>query len=328
MSLKNKKVLYIGLDYFRFPQSIKKEILEQGAIQVDFFPIKKKNIFLTAIQRTIPKLFKKIQDKYHLSILEKVKNTSYDYCFFIQIHFISFKTLNIYKSIFNKASFILYNWDSIKQHNYIPYLNYFDKIYTFDYDDAEKNKNLRYLPLFYTNEFKNLYGQEPLNNNFVLFVGTYNNYIRYKYIKEFKEKADNNDIVFLNYLSIKWTRYLRVIIEDFKILNFKYLKFIAPKILEIINLYERVDIILDVPNNEQSGLTMRVLEALGSGKYLITTNKNIKFENIYNEDSILIYDKNNFDEVLEFVKKRKKVPVLNNIEQYSIKEWVKNIFNN
>lgn len=50
--------------------------------------------------------------------------------------------------------------------------------------------------------------------------------------------------------------------------------------------------ILEVLQSNQSGLTLRTLEALYLGKKLITTNHSVKNLSFYDEDNILIYDNN------------------------------------
>ncbi|MFH4210110.1 lipopolysaccharide biosynthesis protein, partial [Acinetobacter baumannii] len=57
---------------------------------------------------------------------------------------------------------------------------------------------------------------------------------------------------------------------------------------EIIKLYAKSNVILDISHPGQSGLTMRTFEAIGAGKKLITTNLNIKEYPFYNSDNIFI----------------------------------------
>ncbi|MEK5777604.1 lipopolysaccharide biosynthesis protein, partial [Acinetobacter nosocomialis] len=57
---------------------------------------------------------------------------------------------------------------------------------------------------------------------------------------------------------------------------------------EIVELYAKSNIILDISHPGQSGLTMRTFEAIGAGKKLITTNTNIKEYPFYNANNIFI----------------------------------------
>ncbi len=322
--LKGKYILYIGLDYFSLPNEICKEIRRQGA-KVDFFPIKKKSFFVTVVNRLYKALFIKIQVKYHIKILKSTKGNNYDYVLFIHVHQISEEILDKYKTQFAQAKFVLYYWDSIKQHNYLSYIKYFDSVFSFDRKDVIEHPEIKYLPLFYSKEFGLIGDKKAKEPKSVVFVGTYNKFIRYKYIKKFQILANKSNIKFYNYLSIKWTRYLRVVFEDKKILNPKYLTFVAPNKWKVIEIYSKCGYVLDVPNNTQSGLTMRVIESLGAKKFLITTNKNIQMEKIYDPKSIFIFDDENINKIIEFIKGTN--PSYNNlfISNYSIQEWVKNL---
>ena len=59
--------------------------------------------------------------------------------------------------------------------------------------------------------------------------------------------------------------------------------------------------VFDFANHAQSGYTMRVMENLCAGKKIITNNHNIKHAPFFGEDSILIYNGENFSAVPEFL---------------------------
>lgn len=65
-------------------------------------------------------------------------------------------------------------------------------------------------------------------------------------------------------------------------------------------IFHKSSSILDIEHPLQRGLTIRTFEALGSGKKLITTNKNISEEDFFNPDNILIIDRNNISIDLDF----------------------------
>ena len=188
------KILYIGLDYHRIPSEICKELTKLGAKCI-FYPIKKEKLWVKFCRRVFKKRFKKIQIKHHKKILLETKNEKFDFVFFIQIHFISVDMLLNYIKQFSEARFILYNWDSIEQHNYTPYIDYFDKVYSFDREDTKKFTNITYLPLFYTTDFKELSNDlNFINNKNLLFIGTYNRHQRYELLKKVIKYCKKNNI--------------------------------------------------------------------------------------------------------------------------------------
>ena len=52
---------------------------------------------------------------------------------------------------------------------------------------------------------------------------------------------------------------------------------------EVIDYYRRAKVIIDLPHHLQAGLTMRVFEALGAGRKLITMNSHIAEEPFYDK---------------------------------------------
>lgn len=324
--LTNKYILYIGLDYYRLPKEICKELRAMGA-KVDFFPIKKKNFLVTILNRLCISLFNHIQNKYHLNIINSIKDRNYDFVFFIHVHQLSHKIIQKYREQFSQARFILYYWDSVTQHNYLPYIKYFDKVLSFDPIDSKKYSTINYLPLFFTRDFYNL----PVDNkdmvaNKILFIGTYNQLQRYEYVRLISDYLKKSNIRFDFNLDMKWTRYIRVIFENGKILNWKYLKFGKTSFDKYLALFSSHYYIVDFPNNIQSGLTMRVMETLGSGRKLITTNRNIKFEEFYDPKTILVIDNNNLWEINEFVNRGVSPEDRNPVEKYFLPNWLISVF--
>ena len=63
--------------------------------------------------------------------------------------------------------------------------------------------------------------------------------------------------------------------------------------LEMVNQFiDESKALLDIHRTKQDGLSFRVFESLGKEKKLITTNKDIKNYDFYNEQNILIIDEN------------------------------------
>lgn len=93
---------------------------------------------------------------------------------------------------------------------------------------------------------------------------------------------------------------------------------------EIVNLYEASRCVLDAPQDDQSGLTIRTIECLGAGKKLITTNKNIKEYDFYREENILVIDGKIDWNSRFFSDEYVELPEII-YEKYSIENWVKEL---
>lgn len=89
-------------------------------------------------------------------------------------------------------------------------------------------------------------------------------------------------------------------------------------------LYEYSMCVLDSPQAGQTGLTIRVLEALGAKKKLITTNPDIVNYDFYRPENIYVY-KGKID--LNNIFFKKPYMEIDNIiySKYSLKSWLEEI---
>ena len=85
-------------------------------------------------------------------------------------------------------------------------------------------------------------------------------------------------------------------------------------------------VILDVQHPKQSGLTLRPVEMLGARRKLITTNQNIRIYDFYDENNILIVDRENPKINSEFFSLPYRDIDKVIYDKYSIHAWVKRIF--
>lgn len=97
---------------------------------------------------------------------------------------------------------------------------------------------------------------------------------------------------------------------------------------QVIDLILKSNCIIDVPQNNQEGMTARVLEALFWDKKLITTNAIVKEYEFYNESNIFVWDNPKKGDILEFFEK----PVINvdyeTKKKYSFQSWLVNFDSN
>ncbi|NHQ68657.1 hypothetical protein [Elizabethkingia miricola] len=87
-------------------------------------------------------------------------------------------------------------------------------------------------------------------------------------------------------------------------------------------------VLIDFVNPKHNGLSLRIFEALGHNKKLITTNKEERKYEFYDESNILIYDiHTNTEEIKKFFEKAYIPPVREITLRYSFKNWIENIIN-
>ena len=85
--------------------------------------------------------------------------------------------------------------------------------------------------------------------------------------------------------------------------------------------------VVDVPQAGQRGITLRVLEALYSGRKLITTDESVRETDFCREENILIWEKDTDEEALLRFFNRPAVPVPEDIlRKYSYQAWLERFF--
>lgn len=324
-NLSGKKILYIGLDYFGYPAEIKNEMEKAGG-SVRFFPIYPSGNKIKIISRISERMKNAEINKYYSSLFND-KN-DYDYVFFITVHRISLNLMSHLKNKFKSAKFILYNWDSLKTHDYLPYISYFDRVLSFDREDCTKHNNIEYLPLFFTPHYESLRNAalQKTNKPKLVFIGCCYNLRRYYLVMETESLCKKLNIDFFHYLYINRLGYLRICLENKKILNPKFFKFKKLSLDEITNQFNTASCIIDLPNNYQNGITMRVIESLGAHKKIITTNRNILNEPIYNAKTISVIDCNEISIDIDFIKNNVLADDFSGVDKYSLRNWISTIF--
>jgi hypothetical protein len=330
--IKKKKVLFIGPRFHDYEKRIAEEISTLN-LNVNYFSDFSDDKIFQAFKATNLFFFLKTYIKYKLkNKLKEIENKGpYDFVFVIRGEGIPKYFWIELKEKYNKnaCKFIMYQWDSISNYNYLPFLEYFEDVYTFDSKDSNylkfKHNNSKYLALFYDeNAVQN-------NNNLVYlydfaFIGgaTVNRYEWLKIIKSYKVISKYKVYVYM---------YLPFITFFFSLLKGKYfslksISFFSMSLEEISEIYQKTKVIIDLPHPDQSGLTMRTLEVIGGGNKLITSNLSISKEPFYHPNNILIInfkDYNWVSSVDSFI----SMPYVEiDIQQYSLRNWINIIFNN
>src|SRR5699024_7831041 len=171
MKFKNKKILFISANFFKYENLIVKE-LEKSHAQVDFFNERPSNSLLTkGIIRIAPGVMKISIKHYYKNILQQIKNKKYDYLLLIKGESIPFFFLEEFSKQNPNAFKIFYMYDSIYEYpKSVKLFPYFDKNITFELQDAKKY-NIEFRPLFYIDDY--LKTNSSANNTYDLtFIGS------------------------------------------------------------------------------------------------------------------------------------------------------------
>ena len=315
-----KNILFIGLTYHDYTNEMVTELTKLG-YNVKFYSIKPRSLFYKGLHTVSPALFKKKLDAYHLSIVEKEKDNKYDIVFFLQVHFLELETLETLKDQHSNSIFILYNWDSILTHDYRPHLKYFEKVYTFDPNDAKK-LNINYLPLFCISQFQNL-KRKNQDQNMVSFVGNIGRMDRYRAIHGFTQYCSKENIKFRKFLKCTPVVFYRLLKEKFFPTDVSF-RAISKK--EFIDILENSTTVFDFANHKQVGYTMRIIENLCAGKKIITNNQYIENDYFFSDDRILVFKDLDFSGVKLFMERKLADPE-KTFPEFHLNNFLKHMLN-
>lgn len=325
----NKKLLLIMPNFFDYPQAISDE-LEQMGYEVDCFDDRPSTSgFVKAIIRVNKDLIGHYIAKYFEKVMKVVRSKKYDIVFLISGQSLSFSETMIQqiKDEQPQAQYILYQWDSLKNFPYIKKIEpLFDRCYSFDRADVKNNPNLRFLPLFYTRRYENIGGLEKKSFRYdFCFVGTAHPK-KYKFIKMMSEQLKSvypNQFIYYYFPSRLVFFYRKVMNPELRRAKYSEFHFDSLGGKQMVDTYSESKCVLDSAQAGQLGLTIRVLEALGAQKKLITTNEDVVNYDFYTEENIYVYNGKSFDFTSPFFKKPYKKIDKSIYEKYSLRSWLK-----
>lgn len=328
MILKDKKILFFAPKFFGYELDIKNKLEELGA-KIDFFderpsnsPIKK------ALLRLKPSLIKKITNEYYKEIIIKTAKIKYDFVFVLNIEAMPIEYLKTLKSFNESACFILYMWDSIRNRKNTPqYLNFFDRVFSFDKKDSIEFDNVHFKPLFYNDEYKSISKCDFLYD--LTFIGTAHTdrlNVCKKLVDSLKH-MDRSKIFMYNFLHSRmqffYYKLFNKSFKSFKLSDFNYNPLSKQEVLRIVSCSR---IILDIQHPYQTGLTIRTIEMLGARKKIITTNSDIVNYDFYNSNNIAIIDRKKPYVPNSFLESSYKEIDHSIYTSYSLESWLIYIF--
>lgn len=324
MNLRNHNILFIAPRFYDYHIAIKSKMEEYGA-EVTFYPEVSNNI-IYLICRNLGGWFHSAFQKYYYNHLYlKIKKQKFDLFFLIKGEGIPVAFVQKLKEKNPGIYFLTYLWDSILNFDCRYLIGYFDEAFTFDPADSEEY-NIRYYPTFVRDEVlanrKNCqnFSRETFD---LLLIGGYQK-ARYEFLKKMIPEVKRNNINLYHHLYIPLIPYIYQNLTGNRIEK-KYIKFNTLQFNEILSLYSKSKCIIDIGHKNQTGITMRIYEALGSGKKVLTNCETIKKTEYFSVDNICIIDTEDFTLPLDFIK-RKSYDT--DISALSLNNWITTILGN
>lgn len=317
--------------FFNYPEVITEELNQMG-YNVDFFDDRPSTSgWVKAIIRINKDYISSYIRRYFDKMMSIVSRKKYDVVLLISGQSLAFSEdmIKKLKSTQSQARFVLYQWDSLENFPYIENLQkYFDKCYSFDKRDCKQCSQLRFLPLFYSKQYENL-GKKSQENNYVYdfcFVGTAHPK-KYRLVNDMSNKLKEiypKQFIYYFFPSRLVYFYRKMKNKEFKNAKYTDFHYTPLKGPEMDAVFHNSRCVLDSPQDGQIGLTMRVFEALGAKKKLITTNSDIANYDFFRPENIYIYTGDfDFDNV--FFKKDYVGLDFKIYRKYSLNRWLKEL---
>lgn len=313
--LKGKIILFIGPVFYNYHLDIINELEKLGAI-IKFIPERDYGLTYSLLNTFSTDLLISYQRRYYKNILKTIDFDHIDYLFVIRGCQMPIEFIISLKEKYNDLISIMYQWDSEESNHYIHLKYQFNKIFTFDINDSQKY-HIDYLPLFYTEDIEKLQVDKPIIKYDFFTLCSYNRE-RYDQLYELSIRLREFKLKFL--IFIPKTTYYKEILKGKKLSN-NLLTFIPLNRAEYLRNLSASKAVIDISPSVQSGLPIRIIESLGAGKHIITTNKYvIKEFNDLQLTHVLSAD-TNFDLILINDFHSNHV-----LKDYSIANWIRKVF--
>ena len=328
-SIEGKKILLIALP--GYSQGIIKQMRKMGAVVDHVNDKPNEGFWCKTLGRLQIRFYQKVLNRYYNRRIEELKDNNYDYVLVLRGEYTPVNSLIKLRECFCGAKFVLYIWDGLHKRNTYGIekkWEYFDSVFTFDRIDYEENKkSIRFLPLYYYNEYLPKDGdrkEEPQYQYDISFIGTGHS-DRVKIVRDVIEQCQRAGLKTFQYIFIPHLLVFyknKIFNKDFKGVRKKDMQFKMLPFEKLYDVYSKSKCVVDVEDPGQHGLTMRTIEVIGLRKKLITTNTDIINYDFYNPNNILVIDRKKPIVDMAFFDKTYEELAPEIYEKYSLEKWI------
>lgn len=316
---KKRIILFAPPLFYGYWKHIKREFENLG-FEVDFITYRTNKLFESIINSMSETIKSRNYDRIVENRIRNLKG-KYDVLIVVKGLYFSQTNFDLIKNLNPGIKSIMYQWDSVKNHNYLDFAKRFDKVFTFDPEDTVYN-GFEYLPLFYTNdiiEAQNRFdGKEDID---LLLIGIYNK-SRYEFLKRLQRLSPKLNIY--THLVVPPGLYIRQELFTHKLgLKKKEDYQFSPITREkLLGLYCRSKVFVDVCQN-QSGMSMRTIEAYGMNKKLLTSNDYIIKEEDNLREMLTLNLNASDNEIIDFT--NSPISTYKNKDKFNLNLWCQRI---
>ena len=320
--LANRKILLIGIGFYDYEIAIAEEFKRLGAevhvedercpaVRGKLAPLRRK-LFPSSISE---------QARYLAAMLARVRSQGpFDYIVIIKGELLNETFLIALRTAQPDALLISYQWDSMARYpELVERQSLFDRVLTFDQADSATYPRFVLRPTFFRPEVVTAASTTSPSLDFC-FVG-WLHHDRLHQVEALRKQIRSLGLSAFFYLFTGARTCFQLKIsgrgEDVHWRPMPFARY-AEHVADC-------RVIVDLPHPQQAGLTMRAMEAVGTGKKLLTTEKNITLYKFYSPERVLVIDAKNprIDPVLLAAPITPLPSEL--IESYSLRFWALDI---
>ena len=217
-----------------------------------------------------------------------------------------------------------YNWETLEflEHEFYK-IRYFDKFLFFDPYDIGKRPEYAETLVPITSFWFDCYPQQAAAQNSLFFIGSHAKQ-RIGDIRLFYRTAEEAGLPVDFHIGAPDPALAE---QELGLPGINYFSFAdALPYRENLRMAQQAGILVDFLNNKHYGLSLRIFEAIGYDKKLITTNPTIVHYDFYHPDNIFVWNGSNTRELKAFML-RPYQPLPPEIKhKYSFGNWINFVF--
>lgn len=250
----------------------------------------------------------------NIDILDKIRGKA-DYALIIRPDLLSDEVIKKAKS---KAEHIIgYQWDGLDRFPAVyDKIQFFDPFFVFDKKDIAADKRCRAITNFY---FDHLFGEPESPDTDVYFIGSYVE-SRMQILTDLAVFFKNNNLV--SNLHVIGNATKHILPPVMTGINH------AAKVVDFQQNYhytKKTKAVLDLVDDAHSGLSLRVFEAIGFKKKLITNNPEVVKYDFYRPNNIFIIKDGNIQDIKDFMQKPFEELPEDIHRKYGFENWLRNV---
>lgn len=228
----------------------------------------------------------------------------------------------------SSALFVAYIWDSFERcSRFIDSSMCFDQIYSFNPSSFSYIESI-YLPLFYRPEYESICHDSLSSCVYdACFIGSVHHPEKFENVLTIIDsiKQHNGRVFSYFYMpsrSSALVKYLEAKVYRRGDVSFQFRPL---DVRNVISVLANSACVIDAPVYGQQGLTMRSIEAIGSGRKLITSNQSIRSSDLYSYGDIFLFGSHDLGKLASFVSDRVRHTPDSVRAKYSLDSWAEQL---